>query len=61
LPTLSAPIASMVVIFLPTVAEIGVTHARVATPSKVERARSAERHAASELGAGHAEYVAQGP
>jgi len=33
LPTLSAPIASIVVIFLPTVEQIGVMHARVGTPS----------------------------
>ncbi len=51
----------MVVIFWPAAAEIGVMHERIGLAVEVHRAGAAQRRAAAELGAGHAERVAQGP
>jgi hypothetical protein len=51
----------MVVIFWPTAAEIGVMQERDRLAGQVHGAGAAQRRAATELGAGHIQVIAQGP
>ena len=51
----------MVVTFLPATLGIGVTQERIGVAIDVDGAGAAQRHAAAELGAGHAQRVAQDP